>query len=60
MKDGNIPDGLYGEVYKQSTGWNERIVGKPHQETTRWESEAIGAILLKEINEKYANNQHQG
>lgn len=52
MGDGNRPHGLYGEVYDRQTNRNDRVVGKPLQEITRWESEAIGAILLQEINKK--------
>ena len=52
FKDGNIPDGFYGDVYRKQTNANDRVVGKPLQELTRWESEAIGAILLQEINKK--------
>lgn len=52
MKDGNIPDGLYGEVYRKQTNANDRYVGKPLQELTRWESEAI-EVLLNDIKSKY-------
>lgn len=52
MKDGNIPDGLYGEVYRRQTNANDRVVGKPLQEMTRWESEAVD-ILLNDIKTKY-------
>ncbi len=52
MKDGNIPDGFYGEVYRRQTNANDRYVGKPLQELTRWESEAI-EVLLNDIKSKY-------
>lgn len=52
MKDGNVPDGFYGEVYRRQTNTNDRYVGKPLQELTRWENAAISAILLQEINKK--------
>lgn len=52
MKDGNIPDGLYGEVYRRQTNANDRYVGKPLQEMARWESEAV-ENLLNDIKTKY-------
>lgn len=52
MKDGNIPDGLYGEVYRKQTNATDRYVGKPLQEMTSWESEAI-ENLLNDIKTKY-------
>lgn len=55
FKDGNVPDGFYGEVYRRQTNANDRYVGKPLQETTRWEDEAV-KNLLNDIKSKYANN----
>lgn len=52
FKDGNVPDGLYGEVYRRQTNANDRYVGKPLQEMTRWESEAV-ENLLNDIKTKY-------
>lgn len=52
FKDGNVPDGFYGEVYRRQTNAKDRYVGKPLQELTRWEDAAISAILLQEINKK--------
>lgn len=53
FKDGNVPDGLYGEVYRKQTNATDRYVGKPLQELTRWEDEAITATLLNDIKSKY-------
>lgn len=53
LKDGNVPDGFYGEIYRKQTNANDRYVGKLLQELTRWEDKAITVTLLKEITEKY-------
>lgn len=55
MKDGNRPDGFYGELMDRATGSTARVATKPLQETTSWEKEAINAtLLLEEIKQKYA------
>ena len=58
FKDGNIPD-CYRYHYERTTGANTRFVTKPVESLTRWESQAISAIVTQELLKKINKNLNQ-
>ena len=51
FRDNNIPHGLYGEVYAQTTGSKTRKVTEPYYQFAGWEAQCA-QIALEEINKK--------
>lgn len=51
FKDGNRPDGFYGEVYDKQTRAKDRFVGVHYSPFEPWEAQAV-EIILEELNKK--------
>jgi hypothetical protein len=52
FRDNNVPHGLYGEHYARMTGAHTRRVTQPYTPFAKWESEAVTAIIMDELNKK--------